>query len=397
MGNKQNKKRVDNECKKSDDEFSDEILPKITSKSTLTEKENYATIIEMIEGMRRKSECSSNLPLKMEDNSAFKYDYTRYDIPKDDEGYVYSFSVDQVKEYTAFFVKFGVVVIRDVLELDECQRTEYEIWDMLERRSDGKLKRDDPSTWEDKNWPGLQKLGILGNNIVLSKQFCQNRQNEKIYNAFKNLIGTEKLIVTVGRASAMRPTREVEIKEGEEVLKVDKPEWRTIPEWLHWDMIPWNGWTTTFNFKEVYSNLNKGYDQVKVQGILAAVDCGPNEGGFHCVPGFHNHIRGWANQNINKFDKNFTDSTLQVPDDDPIRKDVQTMPIRKGSLLIWSSCLPHGTFPNNSSKFRMVQYIHMASAEDPSIAPLQTEINILPEDFTLTPLGRKLYGFDNWN
>ena len=31
--------------------------------------------------------------------------------------------------------------------------------------------------------------------------------------------------------------------------------------------------------------------------------------------------------------------------------------MRAGSLLIWDSRLPHGNYPNESSQFRMVQYI----------------------------------------
>jgi ectoine hydroxylase-related dioxygenase (phytanoyl-CoA dioxygenase family) len=81
-------------------------------------------------------------------------------------------------------------------------------------------------------------------------------------------------------------------------------------------------------------------------------------------------LKGWANANketVLSFAKTMDPTSVQVrmkyskkiikkkkifkiPKDDPIRKDIQKMPIRKGSILIWNSRLPHGTFPNNSNQ-----------------------------------------------
>ena len=232
------------------------------------------------------------------------------------------------------------------------------------------------------------ELGILGNQIILSAQFCENRQNPKIARVFEVLLGTDNLMVNVGRASAMRPTKNIKLSDGS---LVDKPEWKTVEEWLHWDMCPWKGLTTSFSWRVKDLSLNRGYDKVKVQGVLSIVDCGENDGGFHCVPGFRHHIRGWANQNLSLYNEKFIEASgsIQVPKDDPIRKDIQKVPIRKGCLLVWDSCLPHGTFPNNSDRFRMIQYIKMADRSDPSIEPL-FNVDLLPEGFELTTLGRKL-------
>lgn len=38
------------------------------------------------------------------------------------------------------------------------------------------------------------------------------------------------------------------------------------------------------------------------QGILAAKDCGPDDGGFHCVPAFNRFFRGWCNANKDLFE-----------------------------------------------------------------------------------------------
>lgn len=48
-------------------------------------------------------------------------------------------------------------------------------------------------------------------------------------------------------------------------------------------------------------------------------------------------------------------NTCARAQDDPMRADIQRCPIRKGSLLIWSSYTPHGNYPNDSADPRMIQ------------------------------------------
>merc|ERR550525_1053458 len=103
-----------------------------------------------------------------------------------------------------------------------------------------------------------------------------------------------------------------------------------------------------------------------------------------------NHIRGWANENLDKFNGKNKESTIQVPKGDPIRKDTQTVPVRAGSLVIWDSKTPHGTFPNDSNRGRMIQYIKMAPISDKSITYLFDDVRLFPEGFQLTELGAKL-------
>ena len=93
----------------------------------------------------------------------------------------------------------------------------------------------------------------------------------------------------------------------------------------------------------------------------------------------------------------FVRADAQVPEDDPMRHDVQAVPLRAGSIVIWSSALPHGTFPNDSARGRMIQYVKMVRVDDPSgLKPVFTDERLLPPSVTLTPLGRKLHGFEAW-
>jgi hypothetical protein len=372
---------------------------------TLTEKENAATVQLMEEIRDQKLHWAniSDIPVVPIDNSEFPYSYKRLDIPYDEDGFVEAFTIEQPEEITNFFGKYGFVVVKDLLTEEECKLSEDEIWEFMGRCVEG-INRYDTSTWH-LHWPALKHLGILGNDVILSKQMMENRQNEKVFRAFEIIFGHGDLIVDVGRASAMRPTRNVLIPESdihekdvvldtpserEGYVYVDRPHWKTKSEWIHWDMHPWNGWTSTFAWKSVNEDLNVGYDRLKVQGILSVIDCGPNDGGFHCIPGFQDHIRGWANANLDKMKPTFRDSSYQVPEEDPIRNDCQKCPIRKGSLLVWDSSLPHGTFPNDSENMRMIQYIKMADARDKSIGPLFSRRELLPDDFVLSELGDRI-------
>ena len=85
-----------------------------------------------------------------------------------------------------------------------------------------------------------------------------------------------------------------------------------MDSWLHWDMNMWTGWTTTFSWKSLNAETNKGYDRVKVQSWVSLVDCGPKDGGFHCVPGFCPHMQGWANANKDKFNPKRFDCNFQI-------------------------------------------------------------------------------------
>ena len=214
----------------------------------------------------------------------------------------------------------------------------------------------------------------------------------------------------------MRPTRQVPMlqDDGSTVL-TDRPDWKTISEWvrpqlmlrrsltalavmlqLHWDMNPWTGKATTHGFTVRDPEANRGYDYLKTQGMIALVDCGPRDGGFHAVPGIAPVLRQWAHANCALYDPQERSSTVQVPKHDPMRQDIQTIPLRAGSVMVWDSRTPHGTFPNDSPHGRLIQYIRMLRADDPAIVPFCTR-DMLPEELPVTELGEKLFGLRDWD
>jgi hypothetical protein len=117
------------------------------------------------------------------------YNYESLICPKDSEGFIVSFQVHEVEGIKKFFDEYGLVVVRDILSKEECEKTEDEVWDYIKQSCyDANrylvlisiLFRNDPSTWQH-NWPWGGKLGILGNLPILSPQAMKNRQNPKMH------------------------------------------------------------------------------------------------------------------------------------------------------------------------------------------------------------------------
>ena len=129
-----------------------------TAAFRLREKEQQATADLMTEHLNNveklASESLNGRVYEVIDNSAFKYNYERLELPKDEEGYCISFSPDQEEQYLEFFKKYGVVVVNSLLTDSECKRSVDELWEFLLRTSSGAVTRNDPTSWE--NWPALK-------------------------------------------------------------------------------------------------------------------------------------------------------------------------------------------------------------------------------------------------
>jgi hypothetical protein len=296
------------------------------------------------------------------DHSMQEYRYERLDLPTDENGYTQSFGADDVESWRQFFEKYGVVVIHNCLSEVECQRSEDEVWDHLFRHY--KVLRDDPTTWETGKWPALHRLGILGMAPVLSPQLEANRKSEIIRGVYRALFRCRNVISAKERIGMMRPTKNVKYLDGS---VQDKPDWESAGCWPHVDMCPWTWMTTSSGFEP--TSVLVDYNQLKVQGMVALHDCGPDDGGLRVVPGFHNHLKGWANLNQHLY-QNDGKTSRYFPQEDPIVQDLQNISLRAGSLCIFRSELPHDTRPCKSANGRLIQYMKMASGNDPTVRKL---------------------------
>jgi ectoine hydroxylase-related dioxygenase (phytanoyl-CoA dioxygenase family) len=333
--------------------------------------------------------------------------------PLDEDGFALSVDVDDAAGASALFERYGVVVFRNVLDADECDASVADLWRHLREVHSPELRPDDPDSW-DKWWPQFGHLGILGGRPAMTPGACQNRQNPRLHRAYTAVYGHPRLRVAIERYGAHRPTVGVRMRDGS---VVDKPEWRTLPQWLHIDCNPWTKMCSTYGFQAV--NRMRPYSQppdcslrgnmdryLKTQAILALVDCRAEDGGFHAVPGFHHQVDAWLACNMGRCRISALGHdplTVQLAETDACRASAQSFPLRMGSLLVWHAMLPHGNYPNRSPNWRMVQYTKMLDAADDEVDTLDfiypdaSGITLeFPEGFHLSDLGKRLYGRVPW-
>ena len=309
-----------------------------------------------------------------------------------------SFQVHETVEILAFWEKYGVVVIENVVDQQQIESTIDEIWKIIDSSSEGKVKRDDPTTWEDEYWPDKTKKGFIQPFSEFKwKEMWLNRQNPNIIKAFEVILGQQEINVSRDRYGVMRPTKGIVLPDG---TTIDREEHKTDSNWLHWDQ---NGWA---------NNSFQG-----VQGLLTLSDHTDKSGGFHCVPGFTHEFKQWFSLHSQQTHPNDFDGLVEVPVGDPIRERIANINCNAGSLVIWDSRIPHGNFPNNNSSFRMVQYITFSPHDkakfehrkenlgketqnayrlygDEWDKNIPTWENQLPN--YLSPLGKKVVGFESW-
>ena len=240
----------------------------------------------------------------------------------------------------------------------------------------------DPNNKESWYAPALREIQMKeltnsGMVEIYNNQFqWDNRQYPRVYDAFVDIWGTEKLWVTIDRANLNFPVRPGFEFKG----------------FIHWDYDPET-------------------KPVNVQGVLALADQDDeNMGGFQCIPELYRTYDTWK---------------LTQPDDrnhfqpDTTGFDMVKVKMNAGDLLIFNSLLAHGIRPNRSeNKVRIAQYISMMPAQEENEALRQWRINswrdrIAPEGYAfpgdprewektkygtaeLSDLGKKLLGLEKW-
>ncbi|UVI32780.1 phytanoyl-CoA dioxygenase family protein [Paenibacillus spongiae] len=279
------------------------------------------------------------------------------------------------KEHVAFFRENGYVKIEGVVPKDNCDRVIDAIWDCLGH---------DPSNPD--NWYDPPK-GVLGSAGMVEMYHHQsmwdNRQHPAVHQAFAELLGEEKLWVTLDRVNMKPPVRS------------DRKE--LSAGFIHWD-------TDT---SKLPNPLRK---PLGVQGVLYLADTAVNQGGFQCVPGIYRVLEEYLQTQPEGRNPSVPDLTGY---------EVEAIPGKAGDLVIWDILLPHGNGHNYADSPRYAQYISMSPAryhrveernarieqyqkrDHPKGAafpgdPRMWEQTRFDSPPVLTQLGRKLLGLDAW-
>lgn len=275
-----------------------------------------------------------------------------------------------------FWVRNGYVVIKNAVPREQALKTAAFIWEFEDK------KPDDPATWYSAPRAEMQMKELVGSGMVEvynNQLLWDNRQMQKIYEAFTDIWGTEKLWVTIDRANLNFPLRPGDVFKG----------------FIHWD----------------YDPETKPQN---VQGVLALADqTDENMGGFQCIPELFRTYDTWKLSQP-------ADRDRFKPDISGFEDKLVKVKLEAGDLLIFHSMQPHGIRPNHSKdKVRIAQYISMMPAEENNEALRQWRIKswkerIAPEGYAfpgdpraweqdkypvaeLNALGRKLLGLDKWS
>lgn len=276
-----------------------------------------------------------------------------------------------------FWDENGYVVIPNAVPQENLDAMVDVIWAFLEmdRNNAEDWYKHQPYTRENKT-SMISSAGMV--EIYQHQALWNNRQNSKVHQAFSEIWGREDLWVSLDRANMKPPARE------------DKPEWNN-KGMIHWD-------------------LDTSQDPIPfgVQGVLYLTDTSEDQGGFQCVPGFHNLFPEWVK--------------TQPSDRNPRHPDLTDLEVKSvagkaGDLLIWHRLLAHGNGHNQSDKPRLAQYITMSPANFDNEDARQERVSAWNEcrpaprwpgdprgweqktqkPAELTDLGKKLLGVEPWN
>ena len=278
-------------------------------------------------------------------------------------------------EQWKFWKENGYVVVKNAVSREQAKKTAAFLWEFEEKDPNNK------ETWYTAARAEIKMKELAGTGMVEvynNQHLWNNRQAKRVYDAFVDIWGTEKLWVTIDRANLNFPMRPGHEYKG----------------FIHWD----------------YDPETKPQN---VQGVLALADqTDPNMGGFQCIPWLFRNYDTWK--------------LTQPGDRDHFKPDVTGLEdklvkvsMEAGDLLIFNSSQPHGIRPNKSDEqVRMAQYISMMPAQEDNEALKEWRVNswknrIAPEGYAfpgdprnweqtkyeraeLSDLGEKLLGLKDW-
>ncbi|MCE9589929.1 MAG: phytanoyl-CoA dioxygenase family protein [Planctomycetes bacterium] len=270
-------------------------------------------------------------------------------------------------EQIAFFHEQGYIHVPGLIPRENCAAVVDAIFEFLN------LSPDRPDEW----YNSALKPGYGGMvEMYHHPSMWVNRQLPEVYEVFRAIMGTDKLVVTLDRVSMKPP-----------VSSKSNPDW-TEKSFVHLDADPTDPrWATEYG----------------VQGVVYLTDTDESMGGFHCVPGFHRKHTEWLRTPKDRRSEKPPDFSGIVP---------TPIPGKAGDMVIWDFMLPHGNGVNHSNRPRFAQYITMLPAvlspetiEDRiqrwrGSIPNKVAVKDAPpptqDPAPLTPLGRKLLGLDPW-
>ncbi|MDO8358700.1 MAG: phytanoyl-CoA dioxygenase family protein [Devosia sp.] len=270
----------------------------------------------------------------------------------------------------------GYVIVRNAVPADHVERLKALLWEFEEKDPT------DPSTWytPQRRDHIMKELNGTGMVEIYNHQYLwDNRQLQRVYDAFVDVWDMEELWVSIDRAN-LNPPKQVK--------------GTNQNGFIHWD-----------------SDTSLRPLPIGVQGVLSLVKQDGDIGGFQCIPELFSDFDEWVK--------------TQPADRDPMHPDwtgfsITNIEMEPGDLMIFNTLLAHGVRPNHSgNRVRMAQYISMFPANEDDAIEKAARIDMwrnlehprrdaFPGDprewekkhavtATLTELGEKLLGLRGWH
>ncbi|TQV71163.1 phytanoyl-CoA dioxygenase family protein [Exilibacterium tricleocarpae] len=214
----------------------------------------------------------------------------------------------------------GYVVIKQAVSRRQALATYHAMLDFAG------LDPDNPAQWNDfPDFPTQQHkdLHVIGMiECYHHRTLWENRQTQRVYDAFVDIWDTHDLWVTLDRINLNPPNTGT----------------RAINPFIHWDID-----TTLTPLPQ------------RVQGILVLNDNSQQQGGFQCVPTLYQEFDKWVSHQPDNRDRYVPELSahhaIVVPE------------VQAGDLLIFNGLLPHGIAANRTRhQIRAVQYLSMMPA-----------------------------------
>jgi len=220
-----------------------------------------------------------------------------------------------------FFDDNGYILVRNVVPPENIRAVVDAIHEFLD------LSRTKDDSWYQ---PLIKPDGMV--EMYQHQALWENRQHPNIYNVYRQLIRRDDLWVSLDRVG-FKPPPDPRF-----------PQFQNAG-FMHLDADPYAG-PIPFG----------------LQGVLYLTDTTADQGGFHCMPGWHKRTEEWmklAQKLTGEPKANAVRGKLlgDLPDRTPIAG-------KAGDLVIWHFGLPHGNGWNTSDRPRLAQYIRMGPAED---------------------------------
>jgi hypothetical protein len=218
-----------------------------------------------------------------------------------------------------FWNENGYVIIHDIIPKIQNDRMVDLMWEFEEKNPS------DPSTWYTAPRREIQMKELAGTGMVelYNHQYLwDNRTSKKVYDAFVDIWGEEKLWVTIDRCNLNLPVT---------------PEFG-YNGFIHWDV-----------------NTSLDPIPVNVQGIIYLVDTDEEMGGLQVIPELYRDFDEWVKTQPEDRNPYKPDTTGYTP---------TKLVMKAGDLLIFNSKLAHGIRQNTSTKPCLSQYVSMFPAQE---------------------------------